>query len=109
MKKSTFFCRKLKDQEHVGRSSGSLDWRLSRGETHAADDIKHIWIINNEDASGNSITLRYSSSVDQYEYITTKNKIVKNGWKSGIFEQEQVFRKEEKDWKMTYLARKGNS
>lgn len=103
-----FAVRKPKEQESAGRSSGSLDWRISRGEIQDRNETKHIWIINKEGTSGDKVTLKYSVSLDQYEFITAKNKVVKNGWKSGVFEQEDIFRKEEKDWKMTYLARKGN-
>lgn len=102
-----FFNRKLRDQEQIGRSSGSLDWRLSRGEIQQSDPTEHTWVINDVDASDNIVSLRYSSALDQYEYATAKNKVLKKGWMLGIFEQEGVFRKEEKDWKMAYLARKG--
>jgi hypothetical protein len=31
------------------------------------------------------------------------------GWENGTFQVKSVFRKEEKDWKVTYLARTGKT
>ena len=50
------------------------------------------------------------------QYSTSRNKYVRGvgmeeveGWENGTFQVKSVFRKEEKDWKMTYLARTGKT
>jgi PNGase C-terminal domain, mannose-binding module PAW len=42
------------------------------------------------------------------EYIRVSNNMeVTKKWQNGAAEFQNVARKEERDWKMTYLARKG--
>lgn len=53
--------------------------------------------------------MQYSICQDLYECVDNKNNIIKTikGWNKGIYFTKDVFRKEERDWKMVYLARKG--
>lgn len=54
--------------------------------------------------------MRYSSAKNEYEcYIQQTHNLkviqVKKTWQSGVYRYENIFRKEENDWKMVYLAR----
>lgn len=101
--------RKASDADKKGRTSGSLAWRLERGEV----DDQHspfTWILD-ETVEPDSVNIKYSATRDYYEISYSKknedffNKV--QGWKSGVFATAGIFRKEEKDWKMAYLCRKG--
>lgn len=83
-------------------------WRLFRGETQVSEISLHVWQINDNDIVNNSIILRYSPSLDKYKF-TSGDKTLKeiDSWSKGAHEHFKIFRKEEKDWKMVYLARKG--
>lgn len=50
------------------------------------------------------------------QYSASRNKYVRRvgmeeieGWENGTFQVKSIFRKEEKDWKVTYLARTGET
>lgn len=105
--KINFFIRKAKTDDFQGRISGSEIWRISRGEVQSAAQSQHVWQIKHEDIIDNSVTIRYSVALNTYEYISG-NKTIKKlmGWENGTFEFKEVFRKEENDWNMVYLARK---
>ncbi|XP_050498889.1 peptide-N(4)-(N-acetyl-beta-glucosaminyl)asparagine amidase isoform X1 [Diabrotica virgifera virgifera] len=98
--------KKPKDDELQGRSSGSEIWRLARGEIQETASSEYIWQINSEDIIDDTVTIRYSPSINKYEY-SSGGKLLNslNDWSSGAFKHESVFRKEEKDWKMVYIAR----
>lgn len=94
--------------EAEGRSSGSLEWRLQRGEQKL--NTFYIFIPNEQEIRTKQFNVRYSCAKDIYERFlkgpagpltieTTKD------WKSRQYTSENVFRKEEHDWKMVYLAR----
>lgn len=75
-------------------------WRLGRGEAQTSNESANfVWFI-----SGDAGVIRYSSSLDEYEF---NGNVKKKNWFSGVFEHNGVFRKEEKDWKMVYLCRNG--
>lgn len=104
-----FFCRKPGDEDQKGRTSGASAWRLARKEvSDTNEERQYTWFVNSSDIISNSITIKYSSSLNCYEYISGKRKIkeVRN-WYEGAHEHSQIFRKEEKDWNMVYLARIG--
>ncbi|CAH1164743.1 unnamed protein product [Phaedon cochleariae] len=100
--------KKPNSEENKGRSSGSEMWRLARGEIQEeSKSSSYVWRINPADVSDGTVTIRYSSSLDKYECISG-NRILGevSGWDRGAYAQSGVFKKVEKDWKMTYLARK---
>uniref|UniRef100_A0AAG5DJ18 Peptide-N(4)-(N-acetyl-beta-glucosaminyl)asparagine amidase n=1 Tax=Anopheles atroparvus TaxID=41427 RepID=A0AAG5DJ18_ANOAO len=97
--------------EREGRSSGSLEWRLQRGEQQV--NTRYMFIPTEEEVQAKQFNIRYSCALDCYERflkgasnrvnekITEKSK----GWESRQFLSRNIFRKEEHDWKMVYLAR----
>ncbi|KAG5346346.1 NGLY1 amidase, partial [Acromyrmex charruanus] len=99
--------QKDSDEEvYEGRTSGSLMWRLARGEITQADTEKsYIWDISKY---GETFELRYNIVKDLYHVVHNNGTILeeKSGWLEGMNTMEGgVFRKVENDWKMIYLAR----
>lgn len=96
--------RQPNDGDKQGRLSGSSTWRLARGEIQANEDNLHfVWLV-----TGDAATIRYSSAMDEYEFIENEKRVVtKKNWFSGVFQHKNMFRKQEQDWKMVYLCRKG--
>jgi len=103
-----------KDPELGGRESGSLAWRLARQEIRAADSgvgssaAVFVWKITRDLAlkQNNCLELFYDSVQDEYILGRSKESY-RRGWNGGLFELENISRKEEKDWRMVYLARNG--
>lgn len=97
--------RAAEGDELAGRTSGSLEWRLSRAEASLAKAYT-IRPTQAELAAG-CIQLRYCCVSDVYSRplagadVATETR----GWQAMVFESRNVFRKEEHDWKMVYLAR----
>lgn len=94
-----------------GRISGALAWRLARGEIQEDANSSYVWTMTKDDTSLGDVTVRYSASLNFYEYVLGNGaiKIKLSEWHKGAFYSADVFRKEEKDWKMAYLARKGEN
>eukprot|EP00117_Sycon_ciliatum_P044623 scpid44498/ scgid32167/ Peptide-N(4)-(N-acetyl-beta-glucosaminyl)asparagine amidase; N-glycanase 1; Peptide:N-glycanase len=114
-----------------GRTSGSMAWRLARGETSgdtgstsaaaaagsaavaptAIIETSYLFELSDGDVAAKRMRVRYSTASDAY-YRQHADHLAKNdapalrGWKSGIFMAENVQRKVENDWKMAYLARR---
>lgn len=95
----------IKEGEDVGRQSGSLQWRLERGETHASPN-----------QAGTTITVDSSSSRFGFKYSTAKNQYISwigddskttelRDWSSAAYSYSNIQLKVEHDWKMCYLAR----
>ncbi|XP_043290065.1 peptide-N(4)-(N-acetyl-beta-glucosaminyl)asparagine amidase [Venturia canescens] len=94
------------DAEYGGRTSGSLAWRMSRGEMK--QDLPkepQIWKIPRD---AKQFVIRYYSARDEYETSMDSDKSVerRKGWENGVESiKGGIFRKVESDWKMAYLAR----
>ncbi|XP_051167402.1 peptide-N(4)-(N-acetyl-beta-glucosaminyl)asparagine amidase isoform X2 [Leptopilina boulardi] len=106
-------CKKVEENENVtyeGRISGSLAWKLARGETQVTRQKYQKWIIPK---GTKHYELRYFVVKDIYEVSIENNKSLletRIGWQEGIAENEGgIFRKEESDWKMVYLARSSDN
>lgn len=101
--------RKPGEEDQKGRTSGASAWRLARKEiSETSEERKHVWIVNTDDILSDAITIKYSPSLNRYEYFSGDKKIKELlNWNDGAYEQKGIFRKEEKDWNMVYLARNG--
>ena len=95
------------DEETQGRQSGSLAWRLSRAETELESSKTIVIKPTTLEEQSMIIDLSYNISKDVYIRKSDGDKKV-SGWSNMAFGFENLFRKEELDWKMVYLARKGN-
>ncbi|KAG0729781.1 Peptide-N(4)-(N-acetyl-beta-glucosaminyl)asparagine amidase [Chionoecetes opilio] len=77
----------VKESEREGRSSGSLEWRLSRGETQTqvTAESGFVFRLNPKEAEEKVFEVTYSPSVDQYQRrngLSGAEGIMK-GWRSG--------------------------
>lgn len=95
-----------KESEFHGRQSGSLAWKLSRGETDE-DDITNgfSFEINQQECEKGSILIEYNSVKDVY-YRNQIEENKKSGWIDRVNSCSNIQRKIERDWKMVYLSRK---
>lgn len=98
--------RTLKETECKGRDSGSLEWRLARGEVSdlnlAEPPAKYTFHLNSKHVDDNGEALfTYNVISDCYK----AGDETQFGWKTGVWSFEKLFRKTEHDWKMVYLAR----
>ncbi len=101
--------KKAGSGELTGRESGSLAWRLARGETGpqgGASNAPKPTVIKPTQAEieKNLVHLKYCCATDKYVRVSEGDQVTK-GWGHMISEVKDVFRKEEPDWKMCYLAR----
>ncbi|ERL88783.1 hypothetical protein D910_06165 [Dendroctonus ponderosae] len=98
--------RKPGDSQGQGRQSGGIAWRLARGEIEG----NFSWNIDPIVFKNNVAVLKYCAAEDEYRLFNgpTLERTVKV-WAKGCYHIEHVFRKEEKDWKMVYLARTENA
>ncbi|XP_012235870.2 peptide-N(4)-(N-acetyl-beta-glucosaminyl)asparagine amidase [Linepithema humile] len=94
------------DETYEGRTSGSLAWRLARGEiTQVNKEKNYIWDISKY---GQTFELRYNIVKDVYYIMKNDGTIFeqRSEWLEGLHTAEGgIFRKVEDDWKMVYLAR----
>lgn len=100
---SFFSQRSANDEEGQGRTSGSLQWRLARGETTTSTD-SYVFKPTENEKKTLSIEVWYSCSTDKYIRKSDEGKVIE-GWKSLVYKNMGILRKEEFDWKMAYLAR----
>ncbi|CAG9800040.1 unnamed protein product [Chironomus riparius] len=96
--------REPTENEKKGRSSGSLAWRLGRGETEVASNF--IFKLLPAEINAKEFNVRYSCAKNRYERFIGTNVIESaTDWKSWEFKSENIFRKVEHDHKMAYLSR----
>ncbi|XP_051520399.1 peptide-N(4)-(N-acetyl-beta-glucosaminyl)asparagine amidase-like isoform X2 [Myxocyprinus asiaticus] len=97
-----------KSGELGGRISGSLAWRAARGETGASDakgDAEECVFIPSESEKQTKLFhICYNVAKDCYLRVSNGQETL-SGWQRGAWRKENVFRKEEHDWQMVYLAR----
>ncbi|KAK7116402.1 peptide-N(4)-(N-acetyl-beta-glucosaminyl)asparagine amidase-like [Littorina saxatilis] len=117
-----FISVKAQENESLpGRSTGSLAWRQARGETGQAaapaltptpapalapaprQRREYIFRLLQEEKHSEVVHVKYSCAQDMY-MRTSANDIRTSKWHS-CSNSRNVFRKEESDWKMAYLAR----
>uniref|UniRef100_A0A7N6AQW3 Peptide-N(4)-(N-acetyl-beta-glucosaminyl)asparagine amidase n=1 Tax=Anabas testudineus TaxID=64144 RepID=A0A7N6AQW3_ANATE len=93
--------KKPKPGELGGRNSGSLAWRIARGETRATG---YVFTPTEKEKSDRLLHVRYSSPKDQYCRLSSNCEVIQS-WDQCVWRKESVFRKVEHDWQMVYLAR----
>ena len=111
-----FICIKTDDENLPGRSTGSLAWRQARGELGNSASTGTTPNSNNSNNNGFVFTpsaRERESEIIHVRYNSADNKYLRKssgdeellGWDSCVYEQKNIFWKEEPDWKMVYLAR----
>jgi peptide-N4-(N-acetyl-beta-glucosaminyl)asparagine amidase len=82
---------------------------MARGETGVAQKCADpfTWKPTQSEVKAGKMHIRYSTSKNKY--VRGVGMEVIEGWENGTFQVKSVFRKEEKDWKMAYLARIGKT
>ncbi|XP_053266507.1 peptide-N(4)-(N-acetyl-beta-glucosaminyl)asparagine amidase isoform X3 [Podarcis raffonei] len=96
-----------KPGELGGRVSGSVAWRVARGEI-ALESEERIFIPTGKEKASKLLHLRYNIVEDCYTRISNNNEKI-SGWEKGVWRMDSMWRKVESDWKMVYLARKEGS
>ncbi|XP_043823945.1 peptide-N(4)-(N-acetyl-beta-glucosaminyl)asparagine amidase [Dromiciops gliroides] len=96
-----------KPGELGGRISGSVAWRVERGEM-GSERKETVFIPSGEEKTAKLFHLTYDPVNDCYVRVSSSNEKI-SGWENGVWKMESMFRKVETDWKMVYLARKEGS
>ncbi|XP_061174009.1 peptide-N(4)-(N-acetyl-beta-glucosaminyl)asparagine amidase-like [Saccostrea echinata] len=94
-------------QNLSGRTTGSLAWRLARGETgsqSSSNTEPYIFKLTDKERETKTFHIKYSCARDEYTRISSNGKVTKS-YSACVNKQQNIFRKEERDWKMVYLAR----
>ncbi|KAM3928066.1 peptide-N(4)-(N-acetyl-beta-glucosaminyl)asparagine amidase [Leptodactylus fuscus] len=92
-----------KPGELGGRVSGSVAWRVARGET-GLQTKRFIFVPTEKEKADKCFHLQYNIVEDRYTRVSNNNEEIK-GWENGVWLAESMCRKVENDWKMVYLAR----
>ncbi|XP_055942127.1 peptide-N(4)-(N-acetyl-beta-glucosaminyl)asparagine amidase-like isoform X2 [Argiope bruennichi] len=87
---------------YSGRTSGSLSWRLARGEISFLENF-YVFKLNTEEIKQKYFHIKYSCALDKYMRVSSLS-VQTEDWKSFTFSHANMFRKVEKDWKVSYLA-----
>lgn len=96
------------EDELKGRSSGSLSWRLERGEANVASF--YVFNLVEREKTLKQFNLRYSNSKNIFERFLDSSVVdASSDWKNWMYQSENIFRKVEHDHKMVYLSRTEDS
>uniref|UniRef100_A0A8C5Q0I8 Peptide-N(4)-(N-acetyl-beta-glucosaminyl)asparagine amidase n=1 Tax=Leptobrachium leishanense TaxID=445787 RepID=A0A8C5Q0I8_9ANUR len=87
----------------AGRVSGSLAWRVARGES-GLKSKSVVFVPSEKEKASKRFHLQYNIIEDAYTRVTNTNEVI-SGWENGAWKSESMCRKVETDWKMVYLAR----
>ena len=102
--------RALSDEEMKGRQTGSLEWRLSRGEIGGSGDSQNFggsFVPSATEIEEKLFHIEFDLAENVYKRpFAGDNHEKLEGWQQGVKEAENIFRKIEHDWDMVYLARK---
>ncbi|XP_078095513.1 peptide-N(4)-(N-acetyl-beta-glucosaminyl)asparagine amidase [Mustelus asterias] len=94
-----------KPGELGGRTSGSVLWRVARGETGAlARNTGFTFVATEKEKATKSFHVKYNVVENHYIRVSNDNEII-NDWEKGVWKMDSVVRKVEQDWKMVYIAR----
>ncbi|KAG1674789.1 Peptide-N(4)-(N-acetyl-beta-glucosaminyl)asparagine amidase [Nymphon striatum] len=95
--------------EYGGRMSGSLGWRMSRGEVDRPKiKSNYKFKLTDKEKVNKKFHLQYCCSSDEYIRISNDHEKIQ-GFQSCLMWQKAILRKVEHDWKMSYLAREPSS
>ncbi|XP_044736762.1 peptide-N(4)-(N-acetyl-beta-glucosaminyl)asparagine amidase [Chrysoperla carnea] len=103
---------KVSEGDTQERQSGSLLWRIQRGEASVNADLNKQYKWKPNKLKNNWLHVRYSPVANSYEQVDQDDQtiLVKlDGWQNGTFKTKSLFMKEEHDWKVVYLARIENN
>uniref|UniRef100_A0A3Q4AJW4 Peptide-N(4)-(N-acetyl-beta-glucosaminyl)asparagine amidase n=1 Tax=Mola mola TaxID=94237 RepID=A0A3Q4AJW4_MOLML len=88
-----------------GRNSGSMAWRIARGETRVSEIAEgYVFTPTVKEKRDRLLHIRYNATKDQY-CRGSNNLDVIQSWDQCVWKKESVFRKMENDWEMVYIAR----
>lgn len=88
-----------------GRISGSVLWKVTRGETGThAQNHGFSFLATEKEKTAKLFHLKYSAAENNYIRVSNDNEIIHN-WEKGVWKMNSVLRKVEQDWKMVYIAR----
>ncbi|XP_032716878.1 peptide-N(4)-(N-acetyl-beta-glucosaminyl)asparagine amidase isoform X3 [Lontra canadensis] len=96
-----------KPGELGGRISGSVAWRVARGEM-GLERKETLFIPSENEKISKQLHLCYNIVKDCYIRVSNNNQTI-SGWENGVWKMESIFRKVETDWNMVYLARREGS
>ena len=89
--------------EKVGRQTGSLAWRLARGEAGEERlEAGCVWSPDQAALEAGVMEVTYDVVRDKYSEGGVERR---EGWRSGVWRGQNIGRKVETDWNMVYLAR----
>ena len=101
--------RALAKEELVGRQTGSLEWRLGRGELGRRGEKAEFggsFQLTSEEKEAGIFHLEFDVAENVYNRPLAGNQQNRiEGWQRGVKDAENISRKEEHDWNMVYLAR----
>uniref|UniRef100_A0A8C3WYL8 Peptide-N(4)-(N-acetyl-beta-glucosaminyl)asparagine amidase n=1 Tax=Catagonus wagneri TaxID=51154 RepID=A0A8C3WYL8_9CETA len=94
--------RSPKPGELGGRISGSVAWRVARGEM-GPESKEILFIPSEEEKISRQLHLCYNTAKNHYVRVSSNNQII-DGWENGVWKMESIFRKVETDWNMIKLC-----
>ncbi|KAK2498168.1 hypothetical protein MC885_021728 [Smutsia gigantea] len=92
-----------KPGELGGRISGSVAWKVARGEMGL--ERKETLFIPSENEISKQLHFCYDIVKDRYVRVSNNSQTI-SGWENGVWKMESILRKVETDWNMVYLTRK---